>query len=63
MHIPYTAEFINRNQRIELALKAYATVFAFAYKTALRLQKFGPEPVSDGIRSRVLAFGTFYDNK
>jgi len=45
MHIPYTAEFINRNQRIELALKAYATVFAFAYKTALRLQKFGPEPV------------------
>jgi len=24
MHIPYTAEFINRNQRIELAFKQVA---------------------------------------
>jgi len=44
-------------------LKTYATVYFFAYKTALRLLKPGTrKPFSDGIRSRMITFGTLYEN-
>jgi len=32
MHIPYTAEFINRNQRIELAFKHIVMSYSFMVK-------------------------------